>query len=160
MIIVFCEECGNKNSITESQIEDSKARFICTACDYQNKITVTTHQSDQASSIELGELLNSTPDIIGYYIYDCKNGIMINKMPSSLQGSDLKLLGKLLSESYNACSSRFYDTSLMTIVIDQKNLIVKMVDRQLALIIATKNYPLSPAIEKLINNTDLKELVV
>jgi len=35
-MIQFCEDCGQKNSIDPAQIQENKAVFRCSVCNYQN----------------------------------------------------------------------------------------------------------------------------
>ena len=35
-MIQFCEDCGQKNILSISQIQDGKAVFICSSCNYHN----------------------------------------------------------------------------------------------------------------------------
>ena len=39
-MIQFCEDCGQKNSIDSAQIQENKAVFKCSACNYQNSYRI------------------------------------------------------------------------------------------------------------------------
>lgn len=41
-MIVFCEDCGEKNLIDDSQIGETKIRFRCNACNYLNTVDKPT----------------------------------------------------------------------------------------------------------------------
>jgi hypothetical protein len=41
-MIQFCEDCGQKNSIDPAQIQENKAVFKCSVCNYQNSYRIKT----------------------------------------------------------------------------------------------------------------------
>lgn len=69
-----------------------------------------------------------------------------NNMPEILKGTDLDNLGKILTENYLAVRSQYKDIDEMTIVLSNKNLVVKMLDPDVFIIIACKTLPLKQAL--------------
>ncbi|HGY11501.1 MAG TPA: hypothetical protein ENK36_03985 [Desulfobacterales bacterium] len=84
-----------------------------------------------------------SPEIIGSFLFHGKTGVLKNNMPDMLKESDLKVLGKTITNNYLIGCSQYPDINEMTLVIANKNMIAKMIDSNLTLIIVSKIFPLS-----------------
>ena len=69
-----------------------------------------------------------------------------------LKKADLDILGKILTNNYLACSSAYKDVNEMALIISDKNMVVKIIDKDLAIIIASKTFPLPENITILLDN--------
>jgi len=143
-MILFCEDCGKKNILDSTGIKNGKALFRCDSCNYLNSYYITAVPATHFDKI--GEFLNSIqpfPEIIGSFLFHKKTGLLKNNMPEILKATDLNTLGEILINNYLACRSQYNDVTEMGLIISNRNMIVKMVDKDLAVIIASKIFPLS-----------------
>ncbi len=147
-MIFFCEDCGEKNLLTPDQLISGKAVFRCSACGYMNAYAFET---DRAPDVEPADVLinhlKSFPEIIGSFLFDCTAGVLTNYMPALLKTRDLEFLGKTLFQNFSIFYSLYPDTDEMALIISGKNMILKMITRDIALIIAAKTFPLSGPVQ-------------
>jgi len=155
-MIYFCEDCGEKNHLLPAQLKQDKAVFRCSSCGYMNSYRIRTSEKPYLEKTKkiIRELKNF-PEIIGSFFFHPKKGVSENHMPNTLQESDLHILGNLLTKNFQAASSLYTDVNAEVLVISDKNMIVKMIDKSLAVIIASKIYPLSESIMDRLSCLDL-----
>jgi len=142
-MIFFCEDCGKKNDLTPAHLKQGKAVFKCKVCHYSNSYRITppkeVHQNKTDSFFTE---IKSYPEVIGSFLFHKKKGLLKNNMPGILKKNDLAILGKLLTESLSKCCVEYPDVEEMTVMISDKSMLVKMVDIDLAVIIAGRSSPL------------------
>ncbi|NOX33812.1 MAG: hypothetical protein GXP56_08740 [Deltaproteobacteria bacterium] len=90
--------------------------------------------------------IQTFPEIIGGFLFHKKKGILKNNMPGLLKEKDLEFLGNILTQSFSAGRSCYPDANKMVLIIYKKNIVLKMIGPDLALIIVCKTYPLSKQI--------------
>jgi hypothetical protein len=71
-------------------------------------------------------------------------------MPPLLKTRDLDFMGKILSQNFSACCLLYPDADEMAMMISGKNMILKMITRNTALIIAARTFPLSRPVQDLL----------
>jgi DNA-directed RNA polymerase subunit RPC12/RpoP len=150
-MIFFCEDCGEKNLLGPAQVRERKAVFRCTVCGYPNSYPVKAVKKNYSGKPDtFFQGLKAFPEIIGSFLFHCKNGVLINQMPGILKENDLDTLGKILTESYLTCRTLYQDVTEMAFIISGKNITVKMIDNNMAVIIASRTLPLSqPVMDQL-----------
>ncbi|CCK80567.1 hypothetical protein [Desulfobacula toluolica] len=151
-MIFFCEDCGEKNILSPTQLKDGQAVFRCKYCSYLN--SYRTKSAGKVYSKQIDEDLNlfgNLPEIIGFFFFHRKTGVLKNNMPGILKKTDLDILGKILTNSYWVCHAQYQDVHEMVLIISNKNMIVKIIDSNLAFIIACKIFPLSKNSMDLLN---------
>lgn len=143
-MIFFCEDCGEKNFLTQTQLKNGKAVFKCDACNYMNSYAYQISEKKYLKKInQFFKDIQTSPEIIGSFLFHGKTGVLKNNMPDMLKESDLKILGKTITNNYLIGCSQYSDINEMTLVIANKNMIAKMIDSNLTLIIVSKIFPLS-----------------
>ena len=142
-MIFFCEDCGEKNILAQTQLKNGKAVFRCTACHYMNSYAYPISKKNLKKIDQFFKDIQASPEIIGSFLFHGKTGLLKNNMPDMLKESDLKVLGKTITNNYLIGCSQYSDINEMTLVIANKNMIVKMIDSNLTLIIVSKTFPLS-----------------
>jgi DNA-directed RNA polymerase subunit RPC12/RpoP len=149
-MIFFCEDCAEKNLLSQSHLKNGKATFRCSHCSYMNsyKIKPVDNNKDREyKGLEyVGEILNSLsrfPEIIGSFIFHKKKGVLANNMPASLKQTDLYFIAQILVKNYYYGLSQYPDVNEMVLVISNKNMMVKMINHNLAIIVVCKAFPLS-----------------
>ncbi|SDT95534.1 hypothetical protein [Desulfobacula phenolica] len=143
-MIFFCEDCGEKNILSPTQLKDGNAVFRCKYCRYLNSYRTKPAKKPYLKQIDDDlNLHRRFPEIIGFFLFHRKTGVLKNNMPGILKKTDLDILGKILTKSYWVCHAQYQDVHEMVLIISNRNLMVKMIDRNLALIIACKSFPLS-----------------
>ena len=148
-MIFFCEDCGEKNFLTQSQLKNGKAVFRCDACDYMNSYAFQTSEKQYLKIIDpFFKDIQGAPDIIGSFLFHRKTGILKNNMPDILKEPDLLILGKTITNNYLIGRSQYPDINEMTMVIANKNMIVKMIDDDLMVIIAGYEDELNRALQE------------
>ncbi len=143
-MIFFCEDCGEKNILSPTQLKDGKVVFRCKSCRYLNSYRTKPAENPYLKKTDDDlNLLRHFPEIIGSFLFHRKTGVLKNNMPGILKKTDLNILGKILTQNYWACYAQYTDVHEMALIISNKNIMVKMIDRNLALIIVCKTFPLS-----------------
>lgn len=146
-MIFFCEDCGEKNILVPEQLDDGKAVFRCTSCSYMNTYrTETERQSNSDTPEAFLNDIQALPEIIGSFLFHREKGVVKNNMPGILKAKNLDILGKILIKNFSDCRFLYPDVNEMALIISDRNLLVKMIDSNLALIIAGKRFPLSETI--------------
>jgi DNA-directed RNA polymerase subunit RPC12/RpoP len=143
-MIFFCEDCGKKNILSPTQLENGKAVFRCKACNYWNSYFVKTEEeADLKRADDFLKRLLPFPEIIGSFLFHTTTGVLSNNMPDMLNDSDLDVLGKLLTETVSVGRSQYPDVKEMALILSSKNILIKMINKNLAVIIVSKLFPLS-----------------
>ena len=146
-MIFFCEDCGKKNILSPAQLKNGTAVFRCKDCNYQNSYSVKG--MEEAVLKKAGDFfksLHSFPEIIGSFLFHRKIGVLENNMPDILINIDLEILGNLLTQNILSCRSQYPEVDEMALIMANKHMIVKMMDENSAIIIASKIFPLSKTI--------------
>lgn len=151
-MILFCEDCGEKNLLDSTQLKSGKAVFKCDSCGYMNAYFIKVAKESLLEKTDaFFKVIQSFPEIIGSFLFHKKIGLIKNNMPGILKETDLNILGKLLTKNFSDCCSQYPDVNEMALVISNKNMIVKMINNNLAVIIACKIFPVSKNIMDQLN---------
>jgi hypothetical protein len=143
-MIFFCEDCGKKNILSPTQLKNGKAVFRCNICNYWNSYSVKpVEDPDRKKADDFLERVTPFPEIIGSFLFHTKTGVLTNNMPDMLTQNDLEVLGKLLAETVSVSRSQYPDVKEMALILSSKNIIVKMIGTDLAVILVGKPFPLS-----------------
>jgi DNA-directed RNA polymerase subunit RPC12/RpoP len=147
-MIYFCEDCGEKNILTSTQLEDDKAVFRCTECSYMNSYsTKPPEKSCVTKANKFAEEIRQSPQIIGSFLFEKKSGVLKNNMPDSLEQKEINRLGKILTQNYLDCHSHYGDILDMTLAMEGKNMVVKKIDPGMTpgifIVLVCKTLPLS-----------------
>jgi len=157
-MILFCEDCGNKNVIGPDQVTDHKAVFRCSVCNYLNSVSTgrktvaqtaktTTHPSANDCD-RLVQTLKKVPGLSGFFLFHTKTGVLQNHMPGVLLHQDLEIIGKILISNIKICSFQYPDITRQFLVIEGKNLVLQMINKTCGLIVACHTFPLTALQEK------------
>jgi len=143
-MILFCEDCGEKNELKKTHIQQGKAVFRCRLCNYLNAYALPNSIRKNIKSIDafLKEL-SRVPEIIGAFLYHEKKGILKNQMPELLKTADLDILGRYLSISFLTALSFDSNIHQMMAVISDKYITIQMIEHHVFILIACK-VPLLP----------------
>lgn len=157
-MILFCEDCGKRNTIGNDQINGIMAHFKCLSCGYLNHISINRVSANVSADIDC---LAQQKDVIGFFLFHVQNGVLIRNMPAPLIDSDLIVLGKLLTSAYKTSQETLLDLTCLTLVISGKNMIIRMDQTHtIALIAACKDFPLSNDLETILNSIDISSAAI
>ena len=147
-MILFCEDCGEKNDLDPSFFSTGRAVFTCARCGYANAYTVDMPKTESVATLTrfLKDIL-SFPEIIGAFFYHRIQGVIARQMPGMLNLKDLRHLGDGFADSYRAGASGWEDLQGMTVVISDKHFFVSRVGA-LYLIVAATSSPLPERVLK------------
>ncbi len=138
-MILFCEDCGQKNDLAPAAFEGGRAVFICSSCGYENAYALagapSTNLRNRAASFL--ESLQSVPGIIGAFLYHETKGLVGEKMPAVLRRNDIETLGAGLTCGYSGGNRAYEDVDKMTVMISDKFFTVFNVESQLYAVIVT-----------------------
>ena len=152
-MILFCEDCGEKNELKKSNIQNGKAVFRCDFCNYLNSyaIPVSIKKDVEIRDI-LFEKFKYFPEIIDAFLYLEKTGIIENKMQGMLQDADLNILGQHLTSGFLMAQS--FDSSIhqMMAVISDKHITIQMIEPHVFILIAGKIPSLPMRIQDLLSD--------
>jgi hypothetical protein len=150
-MIVFCEDCGEKNQLDLDSLSGTDKGFRCAFCQYLNPGPVKTLVDPISKEAALFlKAINRFPEVIGSFFFHTDQGVMASNMPHSLKKKALHVLGTRLADSFNACQALCSDASEITLVISDKHMIVTQIHPSLFIIIASSTSPLlKPVAEEL-----------
>ena len=120
-MILFCEDCGEKNDLDPAAFAGGKAIFQCSVCGYNNAYSISSYQ--KVSSHKLTHFLgtiHAVPGIIGAFFFHNEQGVMAQKMPPVLSRNDIDALGTGLVRSYAEGCRSCSDITQMTVAISDK----------------------------------------
>lgn len=147
-MILFCEDCGEKNELKKIYIRHGKAVFRCRLCNYLNAyalpMSISIRENIKSRDAFLKKL-SRVPEIIGAFVYHEKNGIIKNQMPKLLKTTDLDILGRYLSTSFLTALSFDSNIHQMMALISDKYMTIQMIEPHVFILIACK-VPLLPGI--------------
>ncbi|MCP3873821.1 MAG: hypothetical protein GY699_11770 [Desulfobacteraceae bacterium] len=146
-ILCFCEDCGKKNILNPTPLQNKKAEFRCSSCNYLNAYPLNLQERVYLKKADLffKEIVDAS-EIMGSFLYHIKKGVLKNNMPKLLKKNDLNILGAILIKSYQLCISQYKDVNEMTLVISDKNMVAKQISSELFIILSCKTRPLSQSI--------------
>ncbi len=145
-MILFCEDCGEKNELKKNHIQHGKAVFRCSLCNYLNAYALPTSISIRENIKNRDAFLKElsrVPEIIGVFLYHEKKGIIKNQMPKFLKTVDLDILGRYLTTSFLTALSFDSNIHQMMAVISDKYMTIQMIEPHVFILIACKG-PLLP----------------
>lgn len=137
-MIVFCEDCGEKNQICPAHIVKGRAVFICRACGYNNayRLPALKQKKTQNSAFDnLFQNFDRDPQMVGGFIYETKKGITACRMPDLLLPEDIHSLGSRLAKSIDKGLLVMPDIRSMTVLISDKYFFVARKQKELYLIL-------------------------
>ena len=138
-MILFCEDCGEKNELKKGYDPNGHVVFRCAFCDYLNSYSVPISLKKNVKNRDLFlNQLNKFPEIIGAFLYHEKSGVIQKQMLEMLQNEDLDILGQSLSDSLLAAQSLSTNIHQMMAVISDKHLTIQMIEPHLFILIASK----------------------
>ena len=120
-MILFCEDCGEKNDLDPAAFAGGKAVFHCSVCGYPNAYSINlTERFSHDESTGLFEAIESFPGFIGGFLYHGKQGVVRHKMPTILTQGDIDTLGVGLVKSFAEGRIFCPDLMKMTVMISDK----------------------------------------
>lgn len=145
-MIVFCEDCGDKNQIHPAHIVQGRAVFICRTCGYHNAYLLPLPKQKKQQDSAFGDLvqaLDRNTQMVGGFIYDIRKGITDCRMPDLLLPEDIHSLGWRLARSFDKGLLAMSDIRSMTVLISDKYFFVarKKKGEYLMLIALTPDLP-------------------
>ena len=145
-MIVFCEDCGDRNQVCPAHIVKGRAVFICHACGYHNDypLPLLQQKKQQANTVDHWfQVLDRDPQMMGGFIYDISKGITVCRMPDLLLPEDIHSLGSRLAQSLEQGLLAMPDIRSMTVLISDKYFFVarEKKGQYLVLIALTPNLP-------------------
>jgi len=153
-MINFCEDCGAKNTLRQRHLANGKAVFKCAHCGYLNAYAMDSPKTDQLGELNLFiERQLSNRLIMGAFLFHLKeNQVLINHMPGGLKKTDLIILGKLLTDSYNCCHEEYADITELTLQVGEKTLTVQTINQDIAVVFVTKKDAVSTKLKQQFSN--------
>jgi len=156
-MILFCEDCGEKNELDSTAFSDGKAIFRCCVCAYPNAYAFSFPERSPRNKpgkpdklASLFDLIQSSSGIIGAFLYHENQGLIRKKMPPFLTDKDLNTLGSALAKSYSEACVTCSDMMKMTVMISDKYFSVFKMSAGLFVVVIATGPDLSDKVRQLI----------
>lgn len=150
-MILFCEDCGEKNRVDPSVLTGDRVRFTCRECGYVNSYCVQGPETKiREQTDRILDAMLSSPGVIGAFFYRVHGGIVFSRMPPVLKQADIDVLGRTFCRSYVHALCFFPDINAMRTRIADKYFSVRRIRTGLFLAIVSRTPDLSPDILRLI----------
>lgn len=151
-MILFCEDCGQKNTVDDHHTLTGRAVFICASCGYANNYALGKLKPESDRRIQpLLDNICRDKDVIGAFVYNAQNGCIISRMPDFLAADDLKKMGRLMSQSLMVLLKDLPDMTDLTLNIANKYLHSKPLISNFILIVVTCAAERSDFLQKIID---------
>ncbi|SMC69106.1 hypothetical protein SAMN02746065_10781 [Desulfocicer vacuolatum DSM 3385] len=150
-MILFCEDCGQKNELKEGYARKKHVVFRCAHCNYLNSYPIpVSAKKHTLTGDEFLKKLKTFPEIIGVFLYHEKKGVIENQMPGILQDEDIDILGRYLSDSF--ITGQAFDANIhqMMAVISDKYITIQRVEPHVFILFAGKTPSLPQKIQDLL----------
>jgi hypothetical protein len=123
-MIVFCEECGQKNLLPAGISPEGRAVFQCSRCKYNNGYYLTDSPDTLTSAVvnALTQVQMGTPWMVGSFVFHPSKKIIFNRMPAALKLPDLEIMGTRLHKCFENGSRCFDGIETLTVKIGDKYL--------------------------------------
>lgn len=157
-MIVFCEDCSARNSITPDQFDKGRVIFKCNSCGYKNNYLLSTGPTDSTDSYKtLFSQLLTVPDILGAFFYHKKEGLLKKHMLEPVDDDTLTTIGKHLYLNLSESRSLIKKIELMVLYISGRNMVVKEIDQLSIMVVTCKTNEAVRRAEKLIMSEALSD---
>lgn len=141
-MIVFCEDCGGKNSVPSNEIKNNLIIFTCILCTYRNKyILESTNKINSAKNptsiinpVFLSQII-SFKDVLGGLVYHRNDGALVNQMPKTLTRADLDFLGITLLKNIDICQKLGIDIEQMILYISHRHTVVRQINANCIIVV-------------------------
>lgn len=136
-MIVFCEDCGQKNTIRFNQINNDVADFFCESCQYHNRYACRENTLPPVFSnvSHFFDSLDAMQGIKGYFLIHPSKGVLFQRMPLFLNTEDLIALAYPLAQSYIASTKKFSTITDIKIILSKHAILMFHIFRHIFLII-------------------------
>jgi hypothetical protein len=164
-MILFCEECGEKNQISFDKINNGRIVFCCGSCQFLNDLAVDQrpkeekvkkHPKIKINNVQFDKALNRLNlalEIYGVYLFHTVEGVIVNYMPSLFKKKQLSDIGNRLSKSFAEVEAERELVQGMSVIFPHSAINAHLVSKDLYLIIGCKTFPLSEQITTRISKT-------
>ena len=123
-MIVFCEDCGEKNELPATALSGGRAVFRCGACSYPNAYALKTREKTPSAADRFLDMICGFPGIVGAFLYDRQGTVIGSQMPPVLTREDIGTLGAGLVKTCCHGTSHCQDIEGMMVVISDKHFFV------------------------------------
>jgi len=144
-MILFCEDCGEKNELKKRDVQNGHVVFRCAFCHYLNSYPIPVSIKKNVRKRDtlfkrdnFFKKLKTFPEIMGAFLYHEKIGVIKNQMPIMLQNEDLDILGRYLSASFLTGQSCYSNIHQMMAVISDKHITIQRIEPHVFILIASK----------------------
>ena len=158
-MIVFCEECSQRNTINEEQVKNCRVTFRCCVCNYLNTYPLIWKKEkalDRRQFKESGalvglirpfgqilETVNRLSGVAGSFLYDSANGVRVNAMPKEAKHKGLIDLGSRLARQFKLASSQFSNSCGVNLVWHHQAVIYRPIQKEIGLVVLTRVFPMN-----------------
>ncbi|MFH1152401.1 MAG: hypothetical protein V1793_01175 [Pseudomonadota bacterium] len=155
-MIVFCEECGQKQPIVPDQICSGILDYTCLFCGFHNFYPVPVHRSVtvpeartdnrqfHSADLQILQKIRSLPEVKGVFLVHQGTEVLVTPtiLPDFPQ-RDLKKLGELLAASCHLGRDRFPDMNELFLAADDSVILCHWIVERFFLAIVLKRLPAS-----------------
>jgi len=162
MLIFFCEDCGEKNSISPEQITNDIVSFRCGSCRYYNSYpvpgkkrrSVDTEVADHAEvpevQFDLGEItrqlidqMNTLEEVTGIFIFYQNHVVLLSPEPEGFTKGELRSIGELLTENYHFGQKIIPDINEIMLGKKKRIIIYNSISNDLFFAVMCQSFPVS-----------------
>lgn len=153
-MIIFCEDCGKRNNISDEQIVKRRAVFECSECGYPNNFALRTSQIPAIKRFTdtLKKDIAKNRATIGAFVYGRENCI-ISQMPKTVKPKEIDILARYLIANYHKASGELKSLCEMSVTIGSNTIsLIKNRHNFALVVVCRKNVDAETALgHKLLN---------
>lgn len=147
-MIVFCEDCGGKNQLTDQSKDAGRLVFRCTICGYPNNYAVfgpsaSPEKESKNERVPLVDAICRLPEVEGAFIFSPVKGLAAFNMPSHFSPKRITVLGKRLVQTYALPRQAYTNVRDMLLVTEGRAVLVKPWQGGRFLVVVGERFPLS-----------------
>ncbi|MEA2082942.1 MAG: hypothetical protein U9O82_01625 [Thermodesulfobacteriota bacterium] len=180
-MILFCEDCGEKNFIDLNTITTDIVEFRCRECSYLNRVKMPeagldTEQTAAPGNEEPGavherieqilqklgvvpgkikrilEELGALPGVTGSFIFHTKNGVTAKRISDAVDEENLASIGSILEENYRLGQRNFRDITGVSLILKKSALVLRKVTGDVFLVLVGTSANAAGRLEELLDS--------
>ena len=154
-MIVFCEDCGGKNTPGPDKVAGDMVQYRCALCNYLNTCPAPRRQEPpgenrrrpgtDASDAIRGAFagLRALPGVVGALLYHESGDILLNLMERGPGEAELGAISDILARNFREGSGVFDDVDEVALILSKTAVVVRNVPGGLFIVAICNTYPMN-----------------
>jgi len=166
-MLVFCEDCGERNSIDLDTVKSAGNIYRCQACNFLNPLitkAASLVKTKEKKNVQIGEEsilkiiteINREKGIQGSYLFHQAKGIIASDVFADLSEAEMLKIGQALTFCLTMSHKILQKTTETYLILTDKVMLAKEICRGKTLVVCCITYPLNSRVSTLLDRVTLE----